>query len=415
LLTKEALVPDPITDPTELGLDPQRLQRIERHFSTYVENDVLAGWQVAVSRHGKLAYSATCGHRDREAGLAVKQDTLWRIYSMTKPITSVAALSLLEEGAFELTDPVSKYLPAFADVRVWSGGTPQSPQTVPAVEPIRMWHLLTHTSGLTYGFMNAHPVDALYRAHGFDFGNAGGRDLAACADEWARLPLLFQPGTQWAYSVATDVLGRVLEVLAGKPLDAVIAERVLEPLGMTDTRWWVDEADATRLAALYTPHPETGAATRLDAVGSAALRPPAMLSGGGGLVSTAADYLRFTEMLRRGGELDEVRVLGPRTLAYATRNHLPGGHDLASYGRGQFSEVAYAGVGFGLGFSVTTEPVRSKVIGSVGDFGWGGAASTAFWVDPVEDLSVVFFTQLLPSSRYPIRTQLRQLVHQAII
>jgi len=394
LLTKEALVPDPITDPTELGLDPQRLQRIERHFSTYVENDVLAGWQVAVSRHGKLAYSATCGHRDREAGLAVKQDTLWRIYSMTKPITSVAALSLLEEGAFELTDPVSKYLPAFADVRVWSGGTPQSPQTVPAVEPIRMWHLLTHTSGLTYGFMNAHP---------------------ACADEWARLPLLFQPGTQWAYSVATDVLGRVLEVLAAKPLDAVIAERVLEPLGMTDTRWWVDEADATRLAALYTPHPETGAVTRLDAVGSAALRPPAMLSGGGGLVSTAADYLRFTDMLRRGGELDDVRVLGPRTLAYATRNHLPGGHDLASYGRGQFSEVAYAGVGFGLGFSVTTEPVRSKVIGSVGDFGWGGAASTAFWVDPVEDLSVVFFTQLLPSSRYPIRTQLRQLVHQAII
>ena len=406
---------DPTADPAELGLDPRRLQRIERHLATYVENDVLAGWQVAVARHGRLAYTATCGHRDREAGLAVEQDTLWRIYSMTKPITTVAALSLLEEGAFELTDPVSKYLPAFADVRVWSGGTPQAPQTVPAVEPIRMWHLLSHTSGLTYGFMNTHPVDALYRAHGFDFGNAGGRDLAACADEWAQLPLLFQPGTQWAYSVATDVLGRVLEVLAGKPLDAVLTERVLAPLGMTDTRWWVDEPEAGRLGALYTPHPETGAATRLDSVGLAALRAPAMLSGGGGLVSTASDYLRFAEMLRRGGEYDGVRVLGPRTLAYATRNHLPGGHDLASFGSGQFSEVAYAGVGFGLGFSVTTEPVRSKVIGSIGDFGWGGAASTAFWVDPVEDLCVLFFTQLLPSSRYPIRTQLRQLVHQAIV
>jgi len=190
---------------------------------------------------------------------------------------------------------------------------------------------------------------------------------------------------------------------------------VLDPLGMSDTRWWVEHADAKRLAALYTPHPQTGAAVRLDSVGQAALRPPAMLSGGGGLVSTAADYLRFTELLRRGGELDGVRVLGPRTLAYATRNHLPGNTDLAAYGSGQFSEVAYAGVGFGLGFAVTTDPVRSKTVSSVGEFTWGGAASTAFLVDPVEDMVALLFTQLLPSSTHPVRTQLRTLVHQALV
>lgn len=401
--------------PSEVGLDAQRLQRIERHFANYVERGALAGWQVAITRHGKLAYTAVHGHSDREADRQVQPDTLWRIYSMTKPITSVAALSFLEEGAFELTDPVSRWIPGFADVRVWAGGTPQAPKTVPAMEPIRMWHLLTHTSGLTYGFMNAHPVDALYRAHGFDFDSPSSPDLATSAEEWARLPLLFQPGSEWAYGVSTDVLGRVLEVLAGKPLDQVLAERVLIPLGMTDTHWSVSAVDAPRLAALYAPHPTTGAATRLDSVGGSALRPPRMLSGGGGLISTATDYLRFAEMLRRGGELDGVRVLGPRTLGYATSNHLPEGHDLTSYGRGQFSEVSYAGVGFGLGFSVTVDPLRGKVLGSPGEYGWGGAASTAFWVDPVEDLTVVFLTQLLPSSTYPIRSQLRQLVQQAII
>ncbi len=411
----DTAMPDIEIDPAEVGLDPRRLRRIEQHFAGYVDDGRLVGWQLAVARHGKLAYSAVCGNRDREAEQPVVQDTLWRIYSMTKPITTVAALSLLEEGAFELTDPVSRWIPAFADVRVWAGGSAQNPRTVPALEPIRVWHLLTHTAGLTYGFMNAHPVDTIYRANGFDFGATGGRNLATCAEEWARLPLLFQPGTEWAYSVATDVLGRVLEVVTGKSLDEVLAERVLRPLGMTDTRWWVDEPDLPRLAALYTPHPETGVATRLDSMGSAVLRPPAMLSGGGGLVSTAADYLRFTEMLRRGGALDGTRILGPRTLAYALHNHLPEGRDLAYFGQGQFSEVAYAGVGFGLGFSVTQDPLQGKVIGSIGEFGWGGAASTAFWVDPVEDLAVLFFTQLLPSSRYPIRTQLRQLVHQSIM
>ena len=403
------------TDPAELGLDSGRLARIDRHFTRYVDDGRLPGWHVVVARHGRVAHSSVHGRRDAEAGLAVQADTLWRIYSMTKPITSVAALSLLEEGAFELTDPVSRFVPSFADVRVWAGGSSQNPRTVPATEPVRMWHLLSHTAGLTYGFMYAHPVDAIYRARGFDFGTAPGLDLAGCVDAWAGLPLLCEPGTQWHYSVATDVLGRALEVIAERPLDQVLTERVLGPLGMHDTRWWVGPEDADRLAALYAPDPATGRAMRIDALGAGALREPVVLSGGGGLISTAGDYLRFGEMLRRGGELDGVRVLGPRTLRYATRNHLPDGRSLSSWGSGQFSEVPYAGAGFGLGFAVNIDPVAGHTMGSPGEFSWGGAASTAFVVDPLEGLVTLFFTQLLPSSHHPIRTQLRNLVHQALI
>ncbi len=410
-----APAPSVTTDPAAVGMDPDRLARIDTHFARYVDDGRLAGWQVVVARHGAVVHASTHGQRDVEAGRPVQADTLWRIYSMTKPITSVAALQLLEEGAFELTDPVSRFLPAFADVRVWVGGSSQAPRTVPAVEPIRMRDLLSHTSGLTYGFMNAHPVDAIYRERGYDFGTPRGLDLAAVVDAYAGMPLLFQPGSQWSYSVATDVLGRVLEVLDGKPLDEVLADRVLAPLGMSQTRWWVDEPDADRLAALYAPHPATGRAVRLDAVGQGALHAPSALSGGGGLVSTAGDYLRFCEALRRGGELDGVRILGPRTLRYATRNHLPGGADLTAFGSGQFSEVAYAGVGFGLGFAVTVDPVAGGTMSSPGEFTWGGAASTAFWVDPVEDVVAIFMTQLLPSSTHPIRTQLRNLVHQALV
>ena len=223
------------------------------------------------------------------------------------------------------------------------------------------------------------------------------------------------PGSAWNYSVATDVLGRVLEVLTGTTLDQVLADLVLRPLGMRDTHWWVeDEADLARLAALYVPGPG-GRAVRYDTLGNGALSRPALLSGGGGLVSTAADYARFTEMLVRGGELDGTRVIGPRTLGLMTRNHLPGGASLASVGRGMFAETAYDGIGFGLGFGVTTDPVAAKVTATPGEFTWGGYASTAFWVDPVEQLTVAFYTQLVPSSTYPIRTELRQLVQAALV
>ncbi|HEV3067758.1 MAG TPA: serine hydrolase domain-containing protein [Streptosporangiaceae bacterium] len=405
-------------DPAEVGLDAERLRRIDRHFARYVDDGRLPGWLAAVSRRGRLAHVSCYGSRDIEAGLPVEPDTLWRIYSMTKPVTSVAAMMLYEEGAFELTDPVSAFIPAFANVRVYAGGSDQRQVTVPATEPVRIWHLLTHTSGLTYGFLRVHPVDALYRAAGFEWGTPSGMDLAQACDAWAGLPLLFQPGTEWNYSVATDVLGRVVEVASGQRLDEFFAARILGPLGMTDTAFHVGEDGAGRLAALYMPD-SAGGTARLDALGRVARKPIAMNSGGGGLLSTAGDYHRFLHMLldtagSPAGELDGIRLLSPRTVGYMARNHLPGGLDLETFGRPLYAESPFAGVGFGLGFGVTIDPVPSRVVSSEGELTWGGAASTAFWIDQSEELAVSFYTQLLPSSTYRIRPQLRQLVYQAL-
>lgn len=343
-------------EPGAVGFDAIRLARIDTHLKRYVDDGRLAGWQVVLSRHGKRVHSSTYGLRDIEAGLPVEADTLWRIYSMTKPITSVAAMQLYEEGAFSLNDEVSRYLPAFTDLRIYRGGPADKPKSVPATEPMRMWHLLTHTAGLTYGFTRTSPVDEMYRLAGSDFAQPPGLDLAALCELWASMPLLFEPGAGWNYSVATDVLGRVCEVLTGRSLADVFTERVLAPLGMADTRWWVDGDDAARLAALYAPMPGSGQAVRYDVIGAGALQPPSWLGGGGGLVSTAYDYDRFTRMLLGGGQLDGVRVLSPRTLSYMTRNHLPGGALLTSLARGQFAETNYEGMGFGLGFGVLVRP-----------------------------------------------------------
>ncbi len=433
---------NPEVEPAEVGLDAGRLARLDKHFARYVDDGRLPGWLLTVSRHGKLAYVAACGQRDVEAGLPVETDTIWRIYSMTKPITSVAAMIMYEEGAFELTDPVSKFIPSFADVRVFTGGSDLRQVTVPAAEPVRIWHLLTHTSGLTYGFHRSHPVDALYRAAGFEWGTPRESDLAACCDVWAGLPLLFQPGAEWNYSVSTDVLGRVVEVVSGSGLDEFFASRIFGPLGMTQTGFCLDEPDRSRLAALYTVG-HGRKAVRMDALGAVARRRPVFLGGGGGLVSTAADYHRFTSMLLASpgspvgpgslagpsspagpgssagpgspaGQLDGVTLLSPRTVAYMTRNQLPGGADLEKFGRPLYAEAPFRGVGFGLGFAVVLDTVPGRTLSSEGEFSWGGAASTAFFVDPATGLTVSFFTQLLPSSAHPIRPQLRQLVYQAL-
>ncbi|RKN20080.1 class A beta-lactamase-related serine hydrolase [Micromonospora musae] len=402
-------------DPDQIGFDPARLARIDEHFGRYVDDGRLAGWQAIVTRRGEVVHSATYGQRDREAGLPVEADTLWRIYSMTKPITSVAAMILWEEGRFELTDEISRWLPEFADPRVYSKGSTLKPYTVPAVEPIRVWHLLTHTAGLTYGFMQTSVVDGLYRAAGYDLYPPSGVDLAGACAAFGRLPLLFQPGTAWGYSVATDVLGRLVEVVSGQSLDAFFTDRILRPLGMTDARWYVESDEADRLAALYAPDPSTGHAMRYDQIGALAYRKPILHSGGGGLICSAADYHRFTQMLVRGGELDGVRLLGPRTVRFMTRNHLPDGQDLGTLSTGGFAESLLDGVGFGLGFAVVDDPIPSRVPSSVGEYYWGGVASTAFWVDPAEEITALFFTQLLPSSTYPIRSQLRQLVYSALV
>ncbi|WP_328611744.1 beta-lactamase family protein [Amycolatopsis sp. NBC_00345] len=400
-------------DPAEAGFDGERLQRIDRHFARYVDDGLLPGYLAVVSRHGRIVHVASHGSRDVEAGAPVEPDTIWRIFSMTKPITSVAAMTFVEEGQIDLTDPISRWLPEFAAPRVYVKGSALAPVTEPATEPIRLWHLLTHTSGLTYGFHHAHPVDAIYRAAGYEWDEPKGLDLAAVSRAWAEFPLVFQPGSEWNYSVASDVLGRLVEVLGGKPLDEVLAERVFGPLGMTDTGFWTTDTD--RLAALYLPEPGTKRAVRNDAFGQVGTARPDFLGGGGGLVSTAGDYHRFTQMLLRGGELDGVRVLGPRTVELMTSNHLPGHVDLEAYGRPLFAEMPFDGFGFGLGFSVLEDPVKAKTLSSAGEYAWGGAASTAFWVDPDEDLTVAFYTQLLPSSTHPIRQQLRQLVYQALV
>ncbi|MDA0166573.1 beta-lactamase family protein [Solirubrobacter ginsenosidimutans] len=395
-------------DPAEAGFAADRLARIDRHYQRYVDEGKLSGFLAVIARDGRLVHVAKGGLRDVEAGTPVEDDTVFRIYSMTKPITSVAAMMLWEEGAFELKDPVERFIPAFADARVWAGGSQQKPMTVPAREPVRMWHLLTHTSGLTYGFHYAEPLDGIYRDHGYEFGAPQGVDLAKATDVFASLPLLFEPGTEFNYSVSTDVLGRVVEVLSGQPLDVFFKQRIFDPLGMPDTAF--GDADPKRLAALYRP-----GLVREDRMGQLGLRTPDFLSGGGGLVSTAADYHRFTSMLLGGGELDGTRLLGPRTLRLMGRNHLPGGAELKAVARPTISETQNDGMGFGLGFSVVLDQARTKTAGTAGELAWGGLASTAFWVDPAERVTAQFFTQLIPSSTYPLRSQLRQLTYQALV
>jgi CubicO group peptidase (beta-lactamase class C family) len=401
-------------DPAEVGLDARALANLDRHFAAYVDDGRLAGWQMVVTRRGEIAHASTYGLADTEAGTPVATDTLWRIYSMTKPITSVAAMMLWEEGRFELTDEISRWLPEFDGVRVFQKGSSIRPFTVPAAEPIRIWHLMTHTAGLTYGFLMDSTVDAIYRANGDTMDAFTTSDLADACRRWASMPLLFTPGTKWGYSVATDVLGRLIEIISGQSLADFVAQRIFEPLGMTDARWWVDGDDVARLAGLYAPHPQTGKAVRLASMDHFAREKPAMYAGGAGVICTVHDYHRFTQMLLRGGELDGVRLLGSRTIAFMTRNHLPGGADLGTVSSGGFAETIFDGVGFGLGFAVVLDPTPGRVPITEGSYYWGGLASTAFWIDPAEELTAIFMTQLVPSSQYPIRPQLRQLVYSAL-
>jgi CubicO group peptidase (beta-lactamase class C family) len=404
------------TEPGDVGFDAARLERVDSHFAAYVDDGRLPGYQLTISRRGRIAHLSSYGMADVEADRPIANDTIFRIYSMSKPITSVAAMMLYERGAFELTDPVSRWLPEFASPRVYTGGPATTPVTVPAAEPIRVWHLLTHTAGLTYPFHRVDVTDEIYRLGGFDIGaEPPGLDLAGTVAAYATFPLAFEPGTEWLYSVATDVLGRLVEVWSGQPLDVFFRDEILLPLGMVDTGFHVPETDHDRLSALYAMAPGLTGKVRYDSLGEAYKRPPQWLSGGGGLVSTSADYLRFARMLLGEGELGDARLLSPRTVRYMSRNHLPGGADLQAFGRPLFAETRYDGVGFGLGLAVTDDPVAAKVLSGAGESYWGGMASTAFWVDPAEELAVVFMTQLMPSSTYPLRSQLRQLVYSALV
>jgi CubicO group peptidase (beta-lactamase class C family) len=404
----------PLVAPEQVGLSAARLARVSKWMRDWVDSGRLPGMTVCVMRRRELAFAETYGKADVERNKALRPDTIFRIYSMTKPLTSTAIMMLYEEGRFQLDDPISRFVPGFANQRVFTGGSRGKMDLVPAERDITFRDLLTHTSGLTYGMMEANAVDALYRQKegGVDFQTSTAT-LKEVVERAASFPLIAQPGKAWNYSISTDVLGYLVEVVSGQPFEKFLAEKVIKPLGMVDTDFHVPKDKHERFAANYQVGPDGKLQVIDDPTKSRYLAPRSVNSGGGGLVSTASDYLRFAKFMLNKGELDGVRLLGRKTVELMTSNHLPG--DMADMGMPRFSESPYYGIGFGLGFSVMINPAKAQIVGSPGEYAWGGAASTAFWCDPVEDMAVVLLTQLMPSSTYPIRRELRVLTYQAIV
>jgi CubicO group peptidase (beta-lactamase class C family) len=399
--------------PEAVGLSSSRLQYLDRYVQQrYVEMGRLPCAMTLIERRGQIAHFSMQGQMDVERARPLQQDTLFRIYSMTKPITSVALMMLVEEGLIALDDPVHRYIPQWRNLGVYEGGFLETFRTRPTKTPMRIIDLLRHTSGLTYGLQQRTNVDAAYRKFGFG-DPAGNSTLEAMIEGLAKIPLEASPGEVWNYSVSTDVLGYLVGKVSGVPFEDFLRQRILVPLGMVDTDFHVPAAKASRLAACYMLNADGRLRLQDDPQTSSYLRPPAFISGGGGLVSTAADYLRFCRMLLNGGVLDGARLLSPKTIELMTTNHLPGGKELPDMSVSLFSEAGYSGVGFGLGFAVTTNPARTLIPGSQGDYSWGGMASTYFWIDPREQLIVIFMTQLIPSTIYNLRRELRTLVYSA--
>lgn len=392
--------------PEDVGLSGSRLYKIDHLTHRYIDEGKLPGTITLVARRGEIVHLSCQGKMDIEADKAMEEDTIFRIYSMTKPVTSVALMMLYEDGRFLLDDPVSRFIPGFAHLRVHTDSGLVDPEREMTIRD-----LLTHTAGLTYGFMRSSPVDAIYR----DQHVEQSADLDEMVDKLCDIPLLFSPGTRWSYSVATDVCGYLVQKIADTPFDEFLQEQIFEPLDMIDTGFHVPEDKIHRLAANYERTADEGLQLADSPESSPYAQKRGLLSGGGGLVSTAADYHRFAEMLRGGGLYDGVRLLGRKTVELMTMNHLPTGGDLTSMGQPVFSETPYDGIGFGLGFSVMLDPAKAQILGTTGEFAWGGAASTYFFVDPAEEMVVMLLTQLMPSSAYPIRRELRVLAYQSLI
>lgn len=404
-----------LADPKALGFDPARLARIDRFLAeSYIDNGKLPNAQILVARDGKPVHFGQFGQL-RGDGTPMREDALLRIASMTKPVTSVAFMQLVEQGRVALDDPIGRVLPELAELGVYAGGggaVPFAPAT--PTRPIRFVDLLTHQSGLTYGLQNRTSIDAAYRESEFDFGREHHTSDQYLA-HLGKLPLEFEPGTGWNYSVATDVLGIAVERISGMRLGEYFEKHIFAPLGMTDTGFDVAPGQESRLADAWAYQPgkppkltDRGAASKL-------LGPARFHSGGGGLIGTIADYQRFATMLLYKGQLEGKRILAPKTLQLMTSNFLPGGADLASISRSLFSESTSAGSGFGLGFAMVIDPAKTLMPSSRGEFYWGGAYSTAFFVDPVEGVTMVFMTQLYPSSAYPVRRQLKTLIYSALM
>jgi CubicO group peptidase (beta-lactamase class C family) len=414
-----------MTKPESVGLSRERLQRLDRAMTEkYVHTQLLPGFLVQVFRRGELAHTGIAGHMDIERGKKMQEDALFRIYSMTKPITAVALMMLVEEGKIALDDDVHTFIPSWKNLRVYVSGVPSLTTntagqyiTAPPKRRMKVIDLATHTSGLTYGFMTRTAVDAEYRRQKIgDFQTPGGLD--AFVEQLANIPLDFSPGDHWNYSVSIDVLGYLVQKLSDQTFGEVLRTRIFEPLKMTDTTFSVPAGKLDRFASCYMPK-EGGRGLKLqdDAQKSTYLEPPKLESGGGGLVSTAHDYLRFCRMMLNGGELDGVRLLSPKTVEMFSLNLLPEGRMMSDMvpAEGMFSEAGYAGVGFSIGCGVTCDLAKTHVPGSVGEYFWGGAAATAFWIDPKEDLTVVFMTQVMGTeARLALRRDLRTLVYAAI-
>ncbi len=395
----------------DTGMCGNRLENLTEHINrNYIDPGKIAGCQILVSRHGSPAYSRSFGMMDIESKKAMAEDAIFRIYSMSKPMTSVALMQLFEKGYFQLNDPVSRFIPAWKDQEVYISGEGDNLQTRKPDNPMTFRHLLSHSGGLSYG-NTTHPVDEVYKTQ--KVNRRTGETLETFVNKLAKVPLMYDPGTAWMYSLSTDVCGYLVEVISGKPFDVYLKENIFEPLGMADTAFFVDGSKADRLTSNYQRNADKTLGVFDAAARSTYLKEPTFFSGGGGLTSTTADYYKFTEMLRMGGQLGESRVLGPRTLQLMTQNHLPDGKDLTQLAIGNFSETTNEGVGFGLGFAMTLGEVKTGSPG-VGDFYWGGAASTIFWVDPVDDLVVIFMTQLMPSGTFNFRGQLKNIIYASI-
>lgn len=395
------------------GFDSARLDRIPAFLQAkYVGPGRLPHAATLVSRHGEVVHQSCVG--EARPGEALTADAIFRIASMTKPVTSIAFMMLVEEGKVALGDPLVKFCPEFRDTGVFVAGGGNIPfVTRPPTVPIRMVDLLRHTSGLTYGFQERTPVDAAYRKARIDDFDAA-YTMDSFIEGLAKIPLQFDPGAHWNYSMATDVLGAVVERIEGKPLAQVLQERIFGPLGMVDTGFKVPAEQQHRLTDCYVFDPAAKMKIFDNGATSRWAKDRSFHSGGGGLVSTLADYHRFCLMLLGGGALDGVRIVSRKTLALMTANHLVGGGDLVQHSVGIFSEAENAGVGFGLGFAVTEQPAQTLTPGSAGDYYWGGMFSTGFFVDPVEQICSVFMTQLMPSSTYPVRREVKTLVHAAL-
>ncbi len=393
-----------IVKPETQGFSSERINRINAAMQRYVDEKKIAGVVSLIARHGEVVHFEKVGMADIDSEKPMQLDSIFRIYSMSKPITTTAVMMLFEEGKFQLTDPISRFIPAFKEVKVLDNTAGSGVRYVKPVREVSIHDLLTHTAGLSYGFDDDVYIDELYRKKLWAFvEKTPGITLQACIERVSKLPIAFQPGSMFRYSFATDVLGYLVQVVSEMPFEEFLKKRIFDPLRMEDTDFYVPPEKVQRFTSVYGPDEKVGLKISDPFGTSRYIYPTHNPSGGGGLVSTAGDYFQFTQMLLNRGKLSDTRLLGRKTVEWMTSNHLPDGVNLDTSS------------GFGLGFSILLDLGKSPMLGSVGNYGWGGAANTNFWIDPQEELIGILMLQFMPSDTYPIVPDFRNLTYQALI